>query len=156
MAKPSINFSALLSQPLSPEQYSLAVTAGIIFGIFPVLGSTTVVCAIVAIALRLNMVVIQLVNYAVYPIQLLLIIPFMKLGSLLSPEGGFTLSLAELVAVWDHDIWAAIKQLWVAQLLAIAAWLLVALPLSIALYFGTLHIFRRLHRKAHAGVGYPD
>lgn len=149
MAKPFINFSALLSQPLSPEQFSLAVAAGVICGIFPVLGITTAVCAVVAIALRLNMVVIQLINYAVYPIQLLLIIPFLKFGSLLSPEGGFTLSLAELVAVWDHDIWAAIKQLWVAQLLAIAAWLLVALPLSIALYFGSLYIFRRLRRKEH-------
>lgn len=147
MARVSQKFADVLRQPLSPEQFSLAIAAGVFFGICPIPGLTTLICAIAAITLRLNMLAIQLANYAVYPAQLLLVIPFMKLGALLFPDDGFKLSLTDMLALWNQDSLAALEQLWLVQLLTLAAWLVAALPFTILLYFGMLPFFRRLQNK---------
>jgi hypothetical protein len=45
-----------------------------------VLGLPTILCTAAALILRLNLAAIQLVNYLAAPLQLLLIIPFARLG----------------------------------------------------------------------------
>ena len=62
-----------LKQGMSCSKISLCIAIGVILGIFPVLGTTTLLCAITAYVFRLNHPLIQLVNYAVYPLQLALI-----------------------------------------------------------------------------------
>ena len=64
--------STSLKKGMSRKRVSLCIALGITPGIFPVLGTTTVLCAAAAILLRLNLPLIQLVNYAVYPLQLIL------------------------------------------------------------------------------------
>jgi uncharacterized protein (DUF2062 family) len=70
----------LLRQGVSPEKIALSVALGVTLGVFPVLGSTTALCALAAFALQLNLPAIQLVNYFVYPLQIALLIPFFRLG----------------------------------------------------------------------------
>ena len=57
----------LLSQGVTPEKLALSLALGITLGIFPALGSTTALCAIAALVLRLNLPAIQIVNYFMYP-----------------------------------------------------------------------------------------
>ena len=67
---------ALIKGGISPEKISLGMTCGIVLGIFPVLGTTTILCGLVAIIFRLNLPATQLANYLVYPLQIMLIITF--------------------------------------------------------------------------------
>src|SRR5690242_16181112 len=70
----------LLRQGVTPEKIALSMALGATLGVFPALGWTTILCAIAAFALRLNLPAIQLVNYLVYPAQLALLLPFFRLG----------------------------------------------------------------------------
>jgi uncharacterized protein (DUF2062 family) len=70
----------LLRQGVTPEKIALSLALGVALGVFPVLGSTTALCALAALALRLNLPAIQIVNYFVYPLQIALLIPFFRLG----------------------------------------------------------------------------
>lgn len=70
---------ALLSQGITPEKIALSLAIGIVLGVFPVLGSTTLLCAAAAMVFRLNLPAIQLVNYIVYPLQLALFVPAKRL-----------------------------------------------------------------------------
>jgi hypothetical protein len=54
--------------------------SGAAIGVFPALGTTTALCALVAFIWRLNLPAIQIMNYFVYPIQLALILPFFSRG----------------------------------------------------------------------------
>jgi hypothetical protein len=45
----------------------------------------------------------------------------------------------------------ALDKLWVANLLGVAAWALLALPVGLLIYFGMLPLFRKVVRK-HATV----
>lgn len=59
---------ALLRQGVTPEKIAISIVLGVILGVFPVLGATTLLCAGAAILFRLNLPAIQLVNYVMYPL----------------------------------------------------------------------------------------
>ena len=65
---------ALLRQGVSPRELALCLALGTTIGLIPVLGVSTLLCALAALMLRLNMPAIQLVNYLLSPLQLILII----------------------------------------------------------------------------------
>eukprot|EP01034_Spumella_vulgaris_P003768 gene3768-4823_t len=59
---------AQLRQGITPEKIALTAALGAVIAVFPILGSTTVLCGLVAWGLRLNQPIIQLVNYLCYPL----------------------------------------------------------------------------------------
>src|SRR5262249_21127692 len=59
----------LLIEGVTPEKIALSLALGAAFGVFPALGWTTTLCAVLAFALKLNLPAIQLVNYLMYPVQ---------------------------------------------------------------------------------------
>ena len=103
---------ALLRQGVTPEKIAISIVLGVILGVFPVLGATTLLCAGAAILLRLNLPAIQMVNYVMYPIQLGLLIPFFRLGGMLFHERPVTLSLAQVLTSIRANAWQTINDLW--------------------------------------------
>src|SRR5271169_2441589 len=76
-----------LRQGISPRRLALTLALGFAVGCIPVLGIPTVICAALALALRLNLPAIQAANYLVMPLQLALIVPFVRLGGRLMSSG---------------------------------------------------------------------
>src|SRR5271165_3804523 len=76
-----------LRQGISPRRLALTLALGFAIGCIPVLGIPTVLCGVLALALRLNLPAIQAANYAVMPLQLALIVPFVRLGGRLFAFG---------------------------------------------------------------------
>lgn len=70
----------LLRQGLSPGQVALAVAVGASIGIMPLVWGTSLIGVLLAAMLRLNHPLVQAVNYACYPLQILLFYPFCRLG----------------------------------------------------------------------------
>ncbi|HYL77201.1 MAG TPA: DUF2062 domain-containing protein [Bryobacteraceae bacterium] len=141
----------LLRQGVTPEKIALSISLGIAIGIFPVLGSTTLLCAAAAVVLRLNLPAIQLVNYLVYPLQLILFLPFLKAGSRIVGSRPVSLSLGEIFSLMKTDLWGLVKTLWTASLGAMALWLVIAPLLAAAVYFTLAPILRGLRRTVARG-----
>ena len=139
----------LLKQGLTPEKLALTIALGIVLGTIPVLGSTSITCAAVAAILGLNQAAIQGVNYLVYPLQIALLIPFLRLGSMLFGDNGFRLGLEEIQTMAQSGVLNAIATLWNATLHAIAAWVLVAIPLATILYFALRPILKLAAQRQH-------
>jgi uncharacterized protein (DUF2062 family) len=135
---------ALIKQGVSPEKISLGMACGIILGVFPVLGSTTILCGLAAIIFRLNLPAVQLVNYMVYPLQLVLLIPFFHLGNLLFQVEPLPLSAQELITLLRSDLWGTVRAFWSTTLQAIVAWLLVSLPTFLLLHFVFVRFIKAL------------
>src|SRR5579863_2469488 len=119
---------ALLTQGITPEKIALSLAFGIGLGIFPVLGSTTFLCAGAALIFGLNLPAIQLVNWLIYPVQLLLLVPFIRTGEKLFRVTPLQLSLTQILATVRTDMPHAISTLWLAELHAMSAWLLIGPP----------------------------
>lgn len=134
----------LLRQGVTPEKIALSLAFGLGIGIFPVLGVSTVLCTVVAIVLRLNLPAIQLVNYLASPLQLALIIPFVRVGEHLLGLKAQPLSIAEGFHLMAEGVLRAIVVLWDAILHAALGWIVVGPLLILALY----HAFSPLLLRA--------
>jgi uncharacterized protein (DUF2062 family) len=133
----------LLRQGVTPEKVALSVALGITLGVFPVVGSTTALCALAAFAFQLNLPAIQIVNYFVYPLQLALLIPFFRQGERLFRAPHLPLSVPRIYAMMHADMGSAIRSLWTTTWHAIAVWCLVAPASAVALYAILTPILRR-------------
>ncbi|MFA6457130.1 MAG: DUF2062 domain-containing protein [Bacteroidota bacterium] len=143
---PLINF---LRQGLSAQKLALCVTLGVVLGTFPVLGTTTLLCIGAAMLFRLNMPAIQLINYFVYPFQLLLFIPFIRAGEMLFDQPPMPLDLAMIFAMLQSDVVGAIQSLWWTNVRAIVVWGITVLPAGFLLYHLLVPLFVRLEPKSN-------
>jgi uncharacterized protein (DUF2062 family) len=133
----------LLKQDITPEKLALTVSFGFILAVFPVFGTTTILCVVFAFIFRLNHVAIQIVNYAVYPLWAILLLPFYKIGGMLFQSSVVNLSVEKIVTLFRTDIWGFIQSLGIATLYAIVAWVVICPFVAAILYFITLPIFRK-------------
>jgi cyclopropane-fatty-acyl-phospholipid synthase len=124
----------LLKQGVSPEKLALCVAIGIVVGNIPVLGTSTIICTVIALLFRLNLPAMQLVQAAMAPTQLLLIIPYVRLGEWLLRAPHEPVSIAAGLALMKHGPGSAIAALWDAILHASFAFLLVGPVATFAFY----------------------
>jgi uncharacterized protein (DUF2062 family) len=143
----------LLTQGITPEKIALSLAVGIVLGTFPVLGSTTVLCAAAALVFGLNLPAIQLVNYLIYPMQLFLLVPFIRMGEKLFRAAPLQLSLTQILAIVRADPPHAISTLWLAELRAMSAWLLIGSPAICLIYFPLSRALRRVAASYGLRVG---
>lgn len=136
----------LLSQGITPHKLALAVVLGVLLGITPVLGTTIVSCTMAALMLGLNLPLIQLANNLVYPLQLLLLIPFVQAGQRLFREPPLPLSFTQIAAMLQTDLWGSIVALWSYTLHGLVAWVLFCLVAGPLMYAACYFPLKRLIR----------
>jgi uncharacterized protein (DUF2062 family) len=137
----------LLRQGVTPEKIALSVALGAALGVFPALGWTTVLCAIAALGLRLNLPAIQIVNYFMYPVQLALLLPFFRLGEKVFGAKHMPLSVSQIFQLIHAGLWNAIKFLWTTTWHAIVVWAMLA-PIFVGILYALLMpLLRRALRR---------
>lgn len=136
-------FIDFLKMGVSPEKLALSVALGATIGIIPVLGVTTMLCAGLAIVFRMNPVSIQLVNYLIYPLQLLLFIPFLSLGQSIASGPEIPQTISEIIVIFKEDWLMGLKLFGLANLWALLFWGMLSLPFGFIVYL----VFRNLFRK---------
>jgi uncharacterized protein (DUF2062 family) len=135
---------ALLRQGISPRRLALCVAVAIVIGNIPILGVSTILCAFIALVFRLNFPAIQLVQAAMAPTQLLLIIPFVRLGEWILRVPPQVVSIKAALELISQGVWQAIVVLREAIFHAGLAWVLVA-PFAVYLLHRLLTpVFERM------------
>jgi uncharacterized protein (DUF2062 family) len=115
-----------LRQGVSPRRLALTLALGFAIGCVPVIGIPTLICAALAFALRLNLPAIQAANYAAMPLQLLLVVPFVRLGGWLFSVGPIRAAqAAQLLHTPPTEVFTQLAGLFGHAMLA---WLLIAIP----------------------------
>lgn len=134
--------TAWLRQGITPFRLALTLALGFAIGCIPVIGIPTVLCAGLALGFGLNLPAIQAANYAAMPLQILLILPFIRLGQWMfawGPHQALTLS----TLLHSSPVHAASQLGWLAGQ-AVLAWMLVAGP-AVAVLTATLTpVLRRI------------
>jgi len=141
---------ALLRQGVTPRKLALSVALGVTIGLIPVLGVSTALCAVLAVALSLNLPAIQIVNYLLTPLQLLLIIPQLRFGEWLVQAPRFPITLESGMEMLARGPLEAIRVLATAIVHATIGWLVLAPLLMLALFFPLEALFRRFTVKTEA------
>ena len=142
-----------LRQGISPRRLALTLALGFTIGCFPVVGIPTAICALIALALRLNQPAIQAANYVVMPLQLLLVVPFVRLGGWLLDSGPY--HAAKSVALFHSSPRELLAGLGGLAGHAMFAWLVIAIPavalMTLALTVLLRHVPALAEAEAAAG-----
>ena len=117
-----------LRSGLAPRQLAFTLALGFAIGCIPLLGVTTGICALLALALRLNMPAIQAANWLAMPFQVVLLIPFLRFGQWLFPGHAIALDRGKIVAQIAAAPGNALLQMGGLFGHGLVAWLLIAAP----------------------------
>jgi uncharacterized protein (DUF2062 family) len=140
-----------LSQGVSPRRLALTLALGLAIGCIPIFGISTLVCLGLAFALRLNLPAIQAANYAVMPIQILLIFPFIRLGGWFMSSGQVQVARASALAHASPRV--LIQEFGGLAVQAMFAWLILAVPAVILITAALTPLLRRVPAFAAAEAG---
>lgn len=146
--------AVLLKQGMTPEKAALCIALGTGISICPLIGLPTALCTILAAALRLNLPLIQSVNYCFTIPQWALVLPFIRIGEWMYQVDPLPLSITEIKALLDDNFFASLAFLWRTALHAASAWLLLAVPLTLLVYFSLLPVLRQMKRRRAAANGF--
>jgi uncharacterized protein (DUF2062 family) len=135
-----------LRQGISPRRLALTLALGFAIGCIPVVGLPTLVCAAIALAWRLNVPAIQAANYAAMPLQIALIVPFVRLGGRMTASAPHPDAVALLRLSPLHMA----TQLTGLAGQALLAWLLVAIPAVLLITVALTPMLRRVPLLAAA------
>lgn len=128
---------AQLKQGVTPGKLALALALGLVIGSLPILFISSLLCAIVAHFFRLNQPAIQVANYAAYPLQIALFIPFFKAGAAVFGEPASQVSLEQVQSAFSADASKALGTYAGANLRAVSVWAVVA-PIAVLVVFFAL------------------
>ena len=129
---------AELRQGATPEAVSAAVVISFAIAIVPFIGVTTLLCLLAGRLFRLNHVVMQIINHTAFPLQVLLIVPFVRLGETLSGARHFALTPEAIIGEFNRSVPDFLEKFWLAGLHGLIGWA-VTVPLACWL----LHFFLR-------------
>ncbi len=138
---------AELRQGATPEGLATSVAVGGAIGILPFLGLTTAAGALAGRLLRLNHVAIQAANYLLFPVQLALIVPLVRLGEALTGATETPLNPAVIVERFWESPATFLADYGLAGLHGLLGWTLVAIPAGWVVRRTLLPVFRRLSPK---------
>jgi uncharacterized protein (DUF2062 family) len=139
----------LLRMGATPERLAWSIAAGVLIGINPVLGSTTVLAIAVASVFRLNYVASQVGNHLVYPLELLLFPVWIKVGSLLFGTPGLKLGRRELLFAVKQHPWQTTKSLWTWEWHALVVWAFATAALMPLLAMALKPLLQKMLERLH-------
>jgi uncharacterized protein (DUF2062 family) len=142
----------LLRQGVTPEKLALSLAIGMVLGVSPILGVTTLLALVVCYATGLNPIAMQLTNYLMYPAQIILLIPFIRAGETLFREQHRRITAEQIQQLVHSNATFALRLLWTAIWHAVVIWVLIA-PAAIVVLYGILtpilrHAAKRLHPRS--------
>ena len=133
-----------LKQGVTPEKLALSLALGAVVSVMPMLGVTTLVALALSAMLRLNHVAVVAANYAAYPLQIVLFIPFFQMGAWITRGPPVPFSFTQVQAELAAGIWPTVMRYAEATARAMAAWLLVAPFATWLLYLALRPLLSRL------------
>lgn len=130
----------------------MSCALGVVLGLFPILGSTTLLCFLAAYALKLNQPATQAVNQLMYPLQIPLVLVFVRMGEKIIGAPPVPLAPARLASEFSAGPAAFLREYGLAGLHGILAWTLTAPLLAVLLYSLLVIAFRKIQNRPGKSV----
>ena len=124
-----------LTQGATPDRLAFTVAVGATAAIFPLLGATTAVTLVAGLSMRLNQVVLHTINQLLAPVQLALILVYVRAGEWVWRTPADHFSVADIVRTFHQSgLGDFIRRFGWAGVHAVSAWALSA-PLVVGVIY---------------------
>lgn len=138
---------AELQQGITVKQLAAATAVSLAIAVNPFIGTTTILCLVFGKIFRLNHVVMQTINYFSYPLQIGLIIPWVRLGERIVGETPQPFELGMLMDEFSHSFVTFLSKFYKLGVHAFLGWIVVAPLVAWGLYRLLIPVFSRLLKK---------
>jgi uncharacterized protein (DUF2062 family) len=136
-----------LTQGVTPRKISLSVAVGTGLALFPILGTTTVLCIVVGVALGLNQPILQAMNALCTFIYFPFIYAFIRLGDAIAGPAAGRPDIRVVFALLPRHPAEFASRFGITALHAVLGWAVVA-PVWIALVYAcALPLLNRAARR---------
>jgi uncharacterized protein (DUF2062 family) len=136
---------AQLRQGVAPDTIALTLGVGTACSLFPFLGFTTLLNLGAGIALRMNQPILHTVNVLLAPVQLALILVYVRAGELIWRDSAHLFTVGEMLQVFrDASLTEFLVRFGWAGLHALTAWLITSPVLVAIITLSVRPLLRRL------------
>jgi uncharacterized protein (DUF2062 family) len=132
----------VIKDGISIERLSVSLALGVTVGLIPIYGITTLLVGAMAFSLRLNFIAMQIAHYIVHPIQIALLVPFLKMGDSIVKSSEVSFSLQQYIELFKNDFSGTLREFWLVNLSAVGIWLVLSVPFFIILYYLLIRAIR--------------
>ncbi len=139
----------ILRQGMTPTKLAITIAVGFCIGCFPLLGVTTALCILVAFIFGMNQAAIQVGNYIAFPLQLLLTVPFLRLGEFIFHSAPLPLAPSRLLSMARTAPDQTARAFVTGQGHAIIAWALIAPVAALLITALLMPLLRSLMRSTN-------
>jgi hypothetical protein len=134
---------AQLAQGVEPDRLAFTIAVGVVCGLLPFFGFTSLFALVVGLGLRLSQPVLQTLNQLLGPIQVMLILVYVRAGEKIWRAAPMPLSVATLVHDFNAGPRAFLLRFGWTGVHAATAWGLSAPFIFAAVYFSVRGTLRR-------------
>ena len=140
---------ALFTQGITPDKVALTLGVGGVCSLFPFLGFTSLLNLGVGLWLRLNQPLLQTLNQVLGPLQLVLILGYVRLGEWLWRAQDDRFTIGEMLRTFrEASLGGFLSRFGWAGVHAFTAWALTSPLLLAVVYYLTRPALRRLASKS--------
>ena len=125
---------ALFKQGLTPIELTQSILVAALFSIVPILGVTTILLTVLSLKRKLNLPIMIAISYLTWPLQILLIIPFINIGEYIFSVPQSHHSVEEIISSFQESFFGTLSQLSFELLCGFGGWLLTAVPIFVVIY----------------------
>lgn len=123
-----------LKKGATPEKLSQGLVTGILIGIFPLIGFTTLMSIFAGFLFKLNQIVVQTANCIMYPVQIIMIPIYIKVVSMIFDVGHVPLRPDILITQFKTDPAGFLRQYAIIGIYAVGLWCILSVALYLILY----------------------
>jgi uncharacterized protein (DUF2062 family) len=134
---------AELKQGITAKDLALASAVSLAIAVNPFIGTTTLLCLLAGKIFRLNHVVMQTINYFSYPLQIALIIPWIRLGEKLTGSEAQVIEFTQMKAEFSQSFANFVSKFCQLGVHAFLGWLVVVPWATWIVYRILLLVFKR-------------
>ncbi len=134
--------TALLKQGLTPKELSQSIIVSGLISTIPILGVSTFMITTVSLKRKLNLPVMISLSYLMWPVQILLIIPFIRVGEFIFSVPRHHHTVEEIINSFQSSFFQTLSQLSFELLCGLGGWLLTAVPIAVGIYWVSLLFFK--------------
>lgn len=139
---------ALLTQGVTPAKVAQTLGVCAVCSLFPFFGATSLLNLVVGLALRMNQPIMQAMNQLLGPVQVLMILVYVRLGEWMWGASASSFTVAEVLRVFREEPFTEfLSRFGLAGWYAFTAWLITAPLLFAVVTFPLRPLLLRLGRR---------
>ena len=134
--------TALLKQGLTPKELIQSIIVSGLISIIPILGVSTFMITTVSLKRKLNFPVMISLSYLMWPVQILMIIPFIRVGEFIFSVPQHHHTVEEIISSFQSSFFQTLSQLSFELLCGLGGWLFTAVPIAVGICWVSLLFLR--------------